>query len=145
MEYLDGYGIADARREKIFKAAVITLLVSVAAGSLLYVWFKNYPQELRVKQFLAQLQAGNYERAYAFWGCSIEQPCPTYPYDAFLADWGEKSPLGPVKAFSLGRSSEQGTGVIIEVEINGKPWPELWVEKESGVVGFSPYRLKKIF
>jgi hypothetical protein len=145
MEYLDGYGIADARREKIFKAAVITLLVSVAAGSLLYVWFKNYPQELRVKQFLAQLQAGNYEQAYAFWGCSLEQPCPTYPYDAFLADWGEKSPLGPVKAFSLGRSSEQGTGVIIEVEINGKPWPELWVEKESGVVGFSPYRLKKIF
>jgi hypothetical protein len=35
--------------------------------------------------------------------------------------------------------------VIIEVEINGKPQPELWVEKQSGVVGFSPYRLKKIF
>ena len=145
MEYLDGYGIADARREKLFKGAVVTLLVSVALGSLLYVWFKNYPQERRVKQFLAAIEAGDYEHAYTFWGCSVEQPCPTYPYDAFLVDWGEKSPLGPVKTFSLGRSSEQGTGVIIEVEINGKPQPELWVEKQTGVVGFSPYRLKKIF
>lgn len=145
MEFLDGYGVADARRERIFKAAALTLLVSVIAGSILYVWFKNYPQERRVKQFLAQLQEGDYQQAYTYWGCSVENPCPTYPYDAFLADWGENSPLGRVDTFSLGRSSEQGTGVIIEIEINGEPRPELWVEKESGVVGFSPYRLKKIF
>jgi len=58
MEYLDGYGIADARREKLFKGVVVTLLVSVVVGSLLYVWFKNYPQERRVKQFLAAVEAG---------------------------------------------------------------------------------------
>lgn len=145
MGYLDGYGVVDARREKIFKTAVVTLLIAIVAGSLLYVWFKNYPQEQRVKQFLAALQAGNYQEAYGFWGCSVEQPCPTYPYDAFLDDWGEQSPLGKVNSFSLGRSSQQGSGVIVEVEINGKRGPELWVEKKTGVVGFSPYRLKRIF
>ena len=119
------------------------LVVTVVVGAVLYFFFKNYFEERRVSSFLATLQEEEYPAAYGFWGCSIEEPCRDYDYENFLEDWGPTSPLGRVDSFLLGRSAEVGTGVIIEIRINGQSQPELWVEKESKIVGFSPFRFRK--
>ena len=144
MGYLEDYStLTGARRETIHKALLVVLLISVVGGGLLYFWFKNFFEERQVRQFLSRLQENHYAEAYVHWGCSVEEPCPDYTYEDFLEDWGLDSPLGKVKSFDLGRSTELKTGVIVEIEINGKPQPELWVEKETKIVGFSPYHFRR--
>ncbi len=144
MGYLDDYySVSGARREEILKALTLTLVVAVVVGGVLYYFFKNYFEERRVSSFLSALQEEDYPAAYRYWGCSIEEPCRDYDYDNFLEDWGPSGPLGRVNSFRLGRSVEVGNGVIIEIRINGQSHPELWVETESKIVGFSPYRFRK--
>ncbi len=139
MAYLEEYGRDDARRERFFKTLVALLLISVALGLIYHVFFRNWREELQTRRFLNALQAGDYEDAYSYWGCSVEDPCRFYPYEEFIEDWGPESPLGKVEDFGLGRSYDQTSGVIITLEINGQVHPNLWVEKESKTVGFSPY------
>ncbi len=144
MGYLDDYSaVTGARRETIHKSLLVALLVSVVGGGLLYYWFKNVFEERQVNQFLSLLQENHYAEAYEHWGCSVEVPCPNYTYEDFLEDWGPDSPLGKVTSFDVRRSSELETGVIVEIEINGKLQPELWVEKETKVVGFSPFHFRQ--
>lgn len=144
MGYLDDYySVSGARREELLKALALTLVASVILSGVFYFFFKNYFEERRASSFLTVLQEGDYTGAYQFWGCSVEEPCRDYDYDDFLEDWGPSSHLGRVNSFRLGRSAEVGTGVIIEIFINGQAQPELWVEKDSKIVGFSPYRFRK--
>ena len=139
MAYFDEYGQEDARRERFFKVLVALLLISLALWLIYYVFFRNWREEFQARRFLTAVQSGDYQDAYSYWGCSVEDPCRLYPYDEFLEDWGPDSPLGKVEDFDLGRSYEQMSGVIITLEINGQAHPNLWVEKESRTVGFSPY------
>lgn len=144
MSYLDEYtDRSGERREKILKALALALVVSVVFGGVLYYFFKNFFEEQQVRQFLTLLQEQDYPAAYKLWGCTVEEPCRNYSYQDFLEDWGPDSPIGEVDDFSLGRSAEVGSGVIVEIRINGTPQPELWVEKDTKVVGFSPYRFRK--
>ena len=144
MGYLDDYySVSGSRREDLLKAVTLTLLIAVIAGGILYFFFKNYFEERRVSSFLMALQEGDHAEAYQFWGCSVEEPCRNYNYENFLQDWGSSSQFGQVERFRLGRSAEVGTGVIVEVYINGTLHPELWVEKGSKVVWFSPYKFRK--
>jgi hypothetical protein len=139
MGYLEEYSQDTPRLEKIFRASLMVLVAVLLLGSLYYVFFRHWREEQRAKEFLSRLQAGQYEEAYTYWGCSVKEPCRFYPYEEFLADWGLDGPLGAVKSFELGRSYGQESGVIITLRINGKPQPNLWVEEESQIVGFSPY------
>ena len=139
MPYFDEYGRDDARRERFIKILVALLLISLALWLIYYVFFRNWREEFQARRFLTAVQSGDYQDAYSYWGCSVEDPCRLYPYDEFLEDWGPDSPLGKVEDFDLGRSYEQMSGVIITLEINGQAHPNLWVEKESRTVGFSPY------
>ena len=139
MAYFDEYGQEDARRERFIKILVALLLISLALWLIYYVFFRNWREEFQARRFLTAVQSGDYQDAYSYWGCSVEDPCRLYPYDEFLEDWGPDSPLGKVEDFDLGRSYEQMSGVIITLEINGQAHPNLWVEKESRTVGFSPY------
>ena len=139
MEYLADYGQADRRYEKIVTAAGYLLLAAVVLGGIYWLFFRNWREERRVDQFLATLEQQQYEQAYRMWGCSTETPCPNYSYEKFLEDWGPESPLGKVTSHNVGRSYDQQSGVIILVEVNGRRIPNLWVEKDSRVIGFSPY------
>ena len=141
MGYLDAYAEHEARHERftstIQRILRVGLVVIVVAGSL-YAWFKNYKEEKRVEGFLAELQRGDYPRAYSFWGCSVEKPCSNYSYQDFIEDWGPKSKIGKVNSYRVGRSRERGTGVIVAVQVNNQQPLGLWVEKKDGVVGFAP-------
>jgi hypothetical protein len=139
MEFLAEYGQADRRYEKIVTIAGYTLLAAIVLGSIYWLFFRNWQEERRVDQFLSLLEQKSYEQAYGLWGCSIEKPCPNYSYQKFLEDWGPASPLGPVDSYQVGRSFSQESGVIILVQVNGQRTPNLWVEKDNRVIGFSPY------
>jgi hypothetical protein len=139
MGYLDDYGQGDPQRERIFKGIAILLVAAIVFGGVYYVFFRNWREERQARQFLTRLQESDFPGAYETWGCSVAEPCRYYPYEEFLKDWGPDGEIGKVESFRLGRSYEQQSGVIITLEVNGKPRPNLWVEKESKRVGFSPY------
>ena len=139
MSFLNEYGESDLRRERFFKTLVALFLIAIALGLIYYVFFRAWAEQRQARLFLAALQESRYEEAYEFWGCSVSEPCRYYPFDEFLTDWGPDSELGPVESFELGSWYEQKTGVIIQVTINGEPRDNLWVEKETKQVGFSPY------
>ena len=139
MEYLADYGRADRRYEKIVTVAGYVLLTAVVLGCIYWLFFWNWREERRVGEFLISIEQQQYEQAYRMWGCSLETPCPNYSYDKFLEDWGPDSQLGKINSYDLGRSYDQQSGVIILVEVNGRRIPNLWVEKDSQVIGFSPY------
>ncbi len=139
MEYLADYGRGDRRYEKIIHAAGYALLAVVVLGSVYWLFFRNWREERAVSRFLTLIEQQKYEEGYHMWGCSIETPCPYYSYNKFLEDWGPNSPIGKVKSFHVGRSYDQQAGAIILVQVNGKKIANLWVQKGSEVIGFSPY------
>ena len=87
--YLDDYGVRDARRELILKRAILALVVLAAVGGLLYWKFKDYREERQIKTFLELLQKKDYHGAYALWGCTEQKPCPQYSLQKFMEDWAE--------------------------------------------------------
>jgi hypothetical protein len=139
MEYLADYGQADRRYEKIVRAAGYILLAAIVCGCFYWLFFRNWREERRVSQFLTLLEQQQYAEAYRMWGCTAETPCPNYSYQKFLEDWGPQSAVGKINSYDVGRSYDQQSGVIILVQVNGRKIPNLWVEKDSEVIGFSPY------
>jgi hypothetical protein len=139
MDFLADYGQADRRYEKIVRFAGYLLLATLVLGSIYWLFFRNWREERRIGQFLSLLEQQRYEEAYVLWGCSLQDPCRFYAYDKFLEDWGPDSPVGPVRDYDVGRSYEQQSGVIVLVQANGRSVPNLWVEKDTQVISFSPY------
>jgi hypothetical protein len=138
MGYLDRYGEGDERREKIVKRALISLLILVVAGSVLYYLFKNFREERQVRHFYDLLQRQDYASAYQLWGCSKEQPCRDYSFNQFVQDWGPESPNGKPHEAEIVRSRSCGSGVIITTRM-GEHEEKLWVQRGSLVMGFSPW------
>lgn len=139
MGYLDEYEQGGRRFDKIVRAAAIVLLASALLYGFYWLFFRNWAEERRVRQFLETVQAERYEEAYEFWGCSVDEPCRYYGYDKFLEDWGPGGEVGSIDTFQLGRSYTQPNGVIVEVTINGRKQPNLWVQKDTKVISFFPY------
>ena len=139
MDFLAEYGQADRRYEKIVRFAGYLLLATLVLGSVYWLFFRNWQEERRVSQFLTLLEQQQYEEAYGLWGCSLQDPCRFYSYDKFLEDWGPQSPMAPVRSYNVGRSYEQHSGVIVLVQVNGHSISNLWVEKDTKVISFSPY------
>src|SRR5690348_1870653 len=95
--YLDNYGAGDERREKIIKTAIVSAVVLVLAGAILYALFHNYPEERQAKRFFELLRAKDYKSAYSLWGCTDDKPCRDYPMTEFMKDWGpDKEPVNEI-------------------------------------------------
>jgi hypothetical protein len=137
--YLDHYGEGEEKRERIVKRTLLTLLVILAVGGVLFFLFKNYKQERRMKEFIEHLQRKDYKGAYAFWGCTDAAPCRDYPFDAFLEDWGPQSTRANAAAYRIQRSRSCGSGVILTVDLGNGQEERLWVEKKNNIISFSPY------
>src|SRR5437764_524116 len=126
--YLDQYGVADARRIKIIKTVVISLVSVAILGGILFFVFHNYREEQRVTQFLAFLAAHEYKAAYAMFGCTDAKPCTAYGFDKFMEDWGPASGHGSAANARITKSRSCGSGVILTVDYGGKRQETLWVE-----------------
>ena len=96
-----------------------------------YMAFRNYPEERAVKLFLTTLEQGKFQEAYQLW-----QPSPSYSYQDFLHDWGEKGDYGKIRGFQiLGAQSKGSSLVIVTVKINNvdPPLDLVVVRKTKGL------------
>jgi hypothetical protein len=137
--YLDEYGAADARREKIIKISVASLVLVAILAGLVWYFFRDYREQQRVKAFLNELQEGNYAAAYAMWGCSVEHPCENYSYETFMKDWGPDATGegGTIQATSKHSCS---TGVIQTVQVGMNQYL-LWVDRQDPNLAFAPWEV----
>lgn len=135
--YLENYGAGDERREKIFKLTVISLVVLLVAGGILWVFFHNYPEERQARRFFDLLKAGDYKAAYALWGCTDAAPCRDYAMPEFMKDWGPSQ--GQFTDVDVLDAESCGSGVIVEVDARPGGEKKLWVERKSLVLGFPPF------
>ena len=124
---------------------IISVLVVVLAG--LTWWFYDWPQEHKVNQFFAAVEAKNFPKAFGIWNADPNWQQHTdkfklYPYGKFLVDWGETGDYGVIRSHKQVMHLGRGSGVIIGVEINDRKTPMfLWVERKSGTMSFSPFEL----
>jgi|SRR5579871_4115806 len=140
--YLEAYGAAEeqrAKRARVIKITAVSLLFAAALALILYGFFRNYPEEQRVKSFIALLQKNDYRGAYALWGCTDAHPCSAYPFDKFMEDWGPKSEHANESSAHLAASQSCGTGVILQVNYSHAEPVSLWVERDTENVGFAPW------
>jgi len=131
--YLDEFGVKDAKRERLIKRIVLSVLALVITGGVLWYFFRNYREESRVKEFVAALERQDYKTAHALWGCTDATPCRDYGMARFLEDWGQNA--GAVTRKSV-KSCEGG--IIQTVMVKGKD-TLLYVDRETLVIGFSPW------
>lgn len=140
--YLDHYGADESRRHERRRrllAGLGVLAVALVVALLLYFQFRDYRQQRRVREFLAELQAKNYQRAYEVWGCTPANPCPNYKPEKFLEDWGPQSPYADAGAADMDLVERCGNGVLVRVKFpKGEP-VALVVERETNTLGFAPW------
>ena len=141
--YLDQYGEIEQRRAattRRLKQVLLSLLVLLVVGGILYWNFKNYRQEQQVKRFFSLLQKQDYKPAYALWGCSETSPCRDYSFEKFLEDWGQKSASADASGMEISKSRSCGTGVIVTALYGRNRQEEkFWIERQNLVIGFSPW------
>jgi disulfide bond formation protein DsbB len=138
------YDEAKARRRRIRIAVVIVVLIAIAAA----LWFNRYwPEERRVDRFFAQLQAKNYEGAYATWmndrnWSQHPDQYKRYAFQAFYRDWGPGGEWGPISSYKIVAAQKprpDSSGVVIGVRVNQrKQLCSVRVELKDKTMGFSP-------
>jgi hypothetical protein len=137
--YLDNYGAGEERREKIAKWVLVSVLVIVIGGALLYGVFKDYPEERQAGRFFRLLEQHNYQAAYALWGCNRPDApaCHDYPFPDFMKDWGPQA--ATITGADVLDGESCGSGVIVEVDAGKAGDQKLWVERNSHFLGFAPF------
>jgi hypothetical protein len=122
----------------IRKYIPLPLLVLIVAVIVVVVAYRlwDYPEERAVSHFLTAVEQGNYQEAYRLW-----QPSPSYSFDDFLRDWGERGDYGKIRSFDILNSKSKGSStVIITVRINGVDPPlDLIVDRKRKGLAYSFY------
>lgn len=137
--YLANYGAGEEQREKRWLRVGGSLLGIVLLSAVLYFSFRNYFLEKQITDFLAALQRKDYKTAYTFWGCTAEVPCRDYNFDRFLEDWGPNGVSSKFADSKITETERCGTGFLAAVS-NGKENMTFWVERDTKVLGFAPWR-----
>ena len=141
------YDPAKARmRKNLLIAGLVTCVV--LAGFLWYFW--NWPQEHRVNQFFAAIEAKDLPKAFGIWNHDPDwqqHPQQYAPYDfaAFQKDWGPSNQdYGQIKSHTIFISHRVGNGVVMGLYINGVQKPLfLRVDSKAKTIGFSPVELSR--
>ena len=137
--YLDRYGEGYEERARRNRRIIAAVLIVIVGGGGLYFGLRNYRQKSKVKQFVELVQNHDYPGAYGLWGCTEAKPCPDYPFNKFMEDWGPQSPHAQVDSFEITRSRACGSGVIVSVDFGRNRVERFWVESSEMTVGYSPW------
>jgi hypothetical protein len=137
--YLESYGAGEERRERIIKWILLVSAITLVVGATSYFLFRNYREVRQAKLFFELLRNSEYEAAYALWGCTDDSPCPDYPMEKFLEDWGPGSPHADLSEMHFARTRGCRTGVIVEVDFGDPRHEYLWVERGSRRIGYAPW------
>jgi hypothetical protein len=139
--YLEHYGAtADrkAKKLKLVKRVIFALLVAIAGGLILWWQFKNFSEEQDAKTFLQRLRDRQYQQAYAMFGCTEKQPCPTYSLSKFMEDWGPNSAHADHSNAKIVLSQSCGEGVFLRIDYPRSEPVTLMVDRKTDVIGFAP-------
>jgi hypothetical protein len=121
------------KTEKLKKRLLIWIPITLIVCGYLYYEFKNFAEERAVSRFLETVQQGDYERAYELW-----QPSRYYTFENFRQDWGPDGAEGPIREYDITDSHARGSGVLVDIELNGDREISLWVEKSTKSLSFPP-------
>jgi len=139
------YDDTRAKRRRIVTSGVIFVILMLAFAA----WETRFwPEERVVNRFFGQIETKNYEGAYALWTADPNwkqhpEKYARYPFSEFVQDWGPSSEYGTIRSHKIEGASNppmgRGSGVIVEVQINGRPVTAgLWVEKADKSLSFPP-------
>ncbi len=136
--YLEGYGVEDEKRERLVKRALTAgAIILLLAGSL-YLFFRNYFETKQANLFFDLLRQTSYQEAYRLW-CPESKPCPDYPMEKFLEDWGPKSPHADLSSMKIVKTRGCSTGVIFQVDFGNNAEEYLWVARQDKAIGYAPW------
>jgi hypothetical protein len=145
----------DVRREKrnrnlLIASIAIVVLAAITLGSWAIgvpwqIW--TWPSDRRVNNFLATVESGDLQKAYALWNNDPHwQQHPdqykAYDFATFQKDWGPASDYGVIKSHNIIIAHRVGNGVVMGLNINGGKTPIfLRVDNKTKTIGFSPVEL----
>lgn len=138
-EFLEGYGVADARRGRIIKRIVLSIVGLAILTTILYFQFRNFREEHQASLFFSDLKKGDYQSAYRLWGCTPESPCRDYAFDKFMEDWGPKSPHADLSAMKVEKTRSCDAGIIQIVDFGKGDKVNLYIQRKDRVIGFAPW------
>jgi len=143
-DYLEGYGERDRRREKAIRWLLISTVLLVVGGTILYFVFRDYRVERQAARFLDSLRAKDYKTAYALWGCTDQTPCPQYAWEEFMKDWGPQGVYAAIEGAQFTGTKSCETGIIEFLLVPGQEPVLLWVDRRTETLSFAPWKLKSV-
>jgi hypothetical protein len=132
--YLDSYGVADQRRERIVKLSLIIGLSTILILTIGYFTFRTHSQERVVSQFMGDLEHQQYMDAYKLWGCP--EQCRLYPPNEFLKDWGPESKTAKAAQFKIEHVDYCNEGVVFDLSYPNTEDIGLWVNRATNIISF---------
>lgn len=134
--YLQQYGAGEEHRNRIIKRIILGAIAVVVVAIAAYLFFHNFPEKQVARHFLADVNGGRYQQAYADWGCTADHPCKNYDFNRFMEDWGPSKKISsPWKVASVDGCR---TFVTINVQAQGSELQSLSVERDNQELGFAP-------
>jgi hypothetical protein len=137
--FLDAYGADEAKRERLIKRIAVSVFVAACLGTFGYFYFRTWPAERVVKNFLAALGQQDFQGAYRVWGCTAESPCRYYTPDNFIEDWGPSSKHASGAAAKIELIDWCDSEVVFDVSFPNAPLVALSVERESKKMSFAAW------
>ena len=129
----DQFKPINPKAERLKKRLLIGIPLALALLGYLYYEFKNFPEERAVSRFFTTLEQENYQEAYQLW-----QPSKYYTFENFQQDWGPDGEAGPIREFDITNSHARGSGVLVDIRLNGQKEISLWVERSTKSLSFPP-------
>ena len=137
--FLEGYGVSDARRARIFWRTLMAAVALGVIGLTLYFVLRSVPAKNKVTQFVELLRKQDYPAAYRLWGCTETAPCRDYAFEKFMEDWGPKGVHADPARLRLARTRYCGPGVIVTLKTGQGSELPLWYERRDSTIGFAPW------
>lgn len=140
-EFLEGYGEADAKRERIVKRIVWSVVVLAVLGGAGWWFFRDFREQQAVRRFVSLLEKQDWDGAYRMWGCDPANPCRDYSKEKFLEDWGPKGVYTRKGALKLESKRSCETGIIQYVVYGGgeDDVVYLYVQRADLTLSFAPW------
>jgi len=138
-EFLEGYGVTDAKRERRTRKIILGIVVLLVAGTAAYFAFRNWREERQYRTFLELLEKKDYNGAYRLWGCDLANPCRDYNMAKFLEDWGPASGHTDLAKVAKAKTLTCSSGIIKVMDFSSTDQVTLWIDKQDQVVSYSPW------
>lgn len=138
--YLEGYGVGEEKRARRIRRALLATGIVLVVSASLYLFFRNYFEARTAELFFSLLRRRDYQAAYRLW-CTDARPCPDYPMDKFLEDWGPKGSHANLSSMKIVKTRGCSTGVIFQVDFGDNAEEHLWVARKDKAIGYAPWEV----